>query len=236
MADLAELQRILGHEFSRPALLERAFTHRSYANERGAGTQNSERLEFLGDAVLGLVIGAALMERFPEVDEGELSTTRAAIVRESGLAAAAKALALGAYLRLGKGEENTGGRTKPSLLADAFEAMIGALYVDAGFERAKATALELLGPALESAAAGSSHDHKTRLQELAQARTKEAPEYEVVSSSGPDHDKRFLVRVLIGGDEKARAEGKSKKSAEQAAAALALEVLDGAPDGVPDDG
>lgn len=224
------LERLLGYRFQRPELLERALTHRSYANEQRpqSAAADNEKLEFLGDAVLDLVVGHHLMDSFPDLREGELSVTRAQVVSESGLSQVAAELGLGAFLRLGRGEERTGGRDKPSLLADAFEAVVAAVYLDGGFEAARELALRLLGRRMEAIDASGFHDFKTRLQESAQAKLKATPEYRVVGEAGPDHDKTFEVAVVIKDREWARAVGKSKKAAEQRAAAMAAFLLDGA--------
>jgi ribonuclease III len=221
------LERLLGYEFTREELLERALTHRSYANENRAGADN-EKLEFLGDAVLDLVVGHLLMTTFPSLSEGELSVTRAQVVSEAGLSELAAELGLGEFLRLGRGEERTGGRSKPSLLADAFEAVIAAVYLDGGFEAARQLVERLLSRRLSAIDTSGFHDFKTRLQESAQAKLKSTPEYRVVGEAGPDHDKTFEVAVHIKEREWARAAGKSKKEAEQRAAATAAFLLDGA--------
>ena len=225
-----QLEKLLGYRFDRPELLERALTHRSYANEQRPqqAAPDNEKLEFLGDAVLDLVVGHHLMDSFPDLREGELSVTRAQVVSENGLSQVAAELGLGAFLRLGRGEERTGGRDKPSLLADAFEAVVAAVYLDGGFEAARDLALRLLASRMEAIDASGFHDFKTRLQESAQAKLKATPEYRVVGEAGPDHDKTFEVAVVIKEREWARAVGKSKKAAEQRAAAMAAFLLDGA--------
>jgi len=227
--DFDRLERLLGYEFTRQDLLERALTHRSHANENraGAGADN-EKLEFLGDAVLDLVVGHLLMEAHPSLSEGELSVTRAQVVSEAGLSELAAELGLGEFLRLGRGEERTGGRQKPSLLADALEAVVAAVYLDGGFEASRRLVERLLARRLQAIDASGFHDFKTRLQESAQARLKSTPEYRVVGEAGPDHDKTFEVGVYIKDREWGRAAGKSKKEAEQRAAAMAAFLLDGA--------
>ena len=221
--DLRELESALGYRFADPSLLETALTHRSYANEnRAAGVGDNERLEFLGDAVLDLVVGHLLMERFPELGEGELSMSRAHIVSAQGLAAAAKEIGLGEWLRLGRGEERSGGRRKDSLLADALEAIVAAVFSDGGFEAAREVAVRLCRAGVDAAEEGKSLDFKTRLQEQIQAHRHATPEYQVVAESGPDHDKLFEVAVLVDGEEWGRAVGKSKKAAEQQAAERAV--------------
>ncbi len=222
---LAQLETALGHSFANTDLLERALTHRSYANEQRDGLcEDNETLEFLGDAVLDLLIGHQLMLRFPELGEGDLSMTRAHMVSEKGLAPVARELGLGAWLRLGKGEQHSGGREKSSLLADALEALVAAVYLDAGFEKAKEVVLRHFEVHIPSQP-GQRTDYKTRLQELVQREHKTTPHYEVVGESGPDHQKLFEVAVVVAGKEQSRATGLSKKAAEQAAAALAIEAL-----------
>jgi ribonuclease-3 len=224
--DIAELEALLGYSFEKRELLERALTHRSYANEHSSeGVQDNERLEFLGDAVLDLLVGHHLMLTFPILSEGELSMTRAQMVSEAGLTKVAIELGLGDWLRLGKGEEQSGGRQKPSILSDALEALVAALYLDGSIEAARAF-VQAHFVAHTPKQPGVGGDHKTRLQELVQRRWKSAPVYELIGESGPDHDKTFEVIVRVDGAEKSRAKGRSKKSAEQTAAALALDLLD----------
>jgi ribonuclease III len=221
------LEAQLGYTFVRGELLEEALTHKSFLNENpGGGRHDNERLEFLGDAVLGLSVGHLLMERFPDVREGELSMVRAQVVNELGLSDVASRLGLGEWLFLGRGEEQTGGRKKPSLLADACEAVIAAVYLDGGYAAAFEVARRLFAPRFAGLGDPGRSDFKTRLQERAQATCKETPRYLVVSESGPDHEKIFVVSVSFGGAERARGEGRSKKEAEQKAAAAALDDMD----------
>jgi ribonuclease III len=202
--------------------------HGSWCNEHaGERLEDNERLEFLGDAVLDLVVGHKLMTRFPQLREGELSVTRAQVVSEAGLSEVAGQLGLGEWLVLGKGEEKSGGRTKPSILADAFEAILAAVYLDGGFSAAVEFVERLLAQRIETVEFKGFYDFKTRLQELSQARLKATPTYHVVQEIGPDHDKRFVIAVTIADDEWARAVGKSKKEAEQMAAAEAHFRLEG---------
>jgi ribonuclease-3 len=224
---IEELERRLGVSVSNPDLALAALTHKSFVNEhRGEPLQDNERLEFLGDAVLDLAVSHRLMERFPGAREGELSKIRAAVVDEPGLALIARELELGALLRLGRGEELTGGREKNSLLADALEAVVAALYLGGGLEPVLALIDRFLGHAFARAAAGTlDRDYKTQLQELAQSRMRAAPRYRVIGEQGPDHSKTFEVELEIGGEVIARGMGRSKKDAEQAAAKLALEAL-----------
>ena len=223
----AALQSALGYCFTRPELLERALTHRSHVNESGAAeATHNERLEFLGDAVVDLAIGHHLMDALPAAREGRLSKLRAMVVSEASLARAAERLGLGECLRLGRGEEQTGGREKSSILADAFEALMGAVYLDAGFAAADEVVRRQLGGLVEEAVRGElDRDHKTRLQELVQAQAQEVPRYEVIAERGPDHAKVFEVVVSLGDEALARAEGHSKKEAEQQAARRALDAL-----------
>ena len=222
------LETLLGHAFRDPALLTAALTHKSYLNENPQHTAgDNERLEFLGDAVLDLVIGHLVMERFPKAREGELSIARAAMVNETGLATLAGEIGLGEWLFLGRGEEQTGGRKKPSLLADAMEAVTGAIYLDAGFEATYRVFAKLFGERIANLDDPGYTDFKTRLQELAQGLYKETPRYTVAAEAGPDHDKRFQVVVTLGSRQYATAIGRSKKEAEQKAAEAALFLLEG---------
>jgi ribonuclease-3 len=204
-----------------------ALTHKSYVNEhRGEPSGDNERLEFLGDAVIDLAVSHRLMERFPAAREGDLSKMRAAVVDEQGLAAMARATDLGVLLRLGRGEELTGGRQKASLLADAMEAVVAAIYLEHGLEGVLALVDRFLGDAFARAAAGTlDRDYKTQFQELAQSRLRLTPRYRVVAELGPDHAKIFEVELDVRGDVLGRAQGRSKKDAEQASARLALEAL-----------
>jgi ribonuclease-3 len=207
-----------------PALLELAFTHRSYAYESGSKETN-ERLEFLGDSVLGLIVTEELYKRYPEFDESRLSPLRSGVVNMRALADIARGLNLGQYIRLGKGEEVTNGRDKNSLLGDALEALIGAIYIDSGFATASAVIQRLIKSTLEEAMAkGAGLDGKTALQELVASLGKGTLEY-LVAESGPDHDKSFTATAVVGGVEIAQGEGKSKREAEQAAARSAYEKL-----------
>jgi ribonuclease-3 len=225
--DYAELQARLGHQFRDPTLCETAMTHTSWLNEAGRPERSdNERFEFLGDAVLDLVVSDVLMRRFPTRREGDLSRARAALVSESGLAQVALAIDLGGFILLGKGEERTGGRSRPSILANALEALMGAIYLDAGFDAAAAVATRLFEGRIEDVDSHARLDYKSRLQERAQALWQTAPVYEVVAEDGPDHDKRFEVVLSLAGRSYGRAVGKSKKEAEQGAAAAALEAID----------
>ena len=217
------LEVVLGTAIE-PELLERALTHRSYAYENG-GLPTNERLEFLGDAVLGLVVTDALYTNHPDLAEGSLAKLRASVVSTRALAGVAHELGLGKWMRLGRGEDVTGGREKPSILADTMEAVIGAVYLERGLEGATKLVRALLDPLMEAAASdGAALDWKTALQELTAARALGVPEY-AITESGPDHSKAFVARALVAGDELGQGAGKSKKEAEQQAAEGALRSL-----------
>lgn len=221
----APLMEALGYRFSSPTLLRRALTHRSHANEHAEEELHNERLEFLGDAVVGLCVGYEVMQRLPEAREGQLTKVRATVVSENGLSAAAQALRLGDYLRLGRGEEQGGGRAKTSILSDAFEALVGAIFVDGGFEAVAKVLRGLLGDLVLAGVRGDlDRDFKTRLQERF-ASQGESLRYEVVGERGPDHAKIFEVVVCLDERELGRAEGHSKKEAEQRAAEGAFAAL-----------
>lgn len=205
-------------------MLELALTHRSYAYESG-GIPTNERLEFLGDSVLGLIVTQSLYSKFPDLDESRLSPLRSGVVNTKALAVIARQLSLGNYLRIGKGEESSGGRDKSSILADSLEALVGAIYLEHGIDVTAHKVLEWFGPLIASAyAQGTGIDAKTGLQELAAFRNLSAPEYEI-EESGPDHDKSFTAVAIVSGERFAVGSGKSKREAEQVAAKLALEVL-----------
>ena len=218
------LEAKLGYQFRNRRLLENALMHSSYANERrAAGCVSNERLEFLGDSVLGMVTAEKLYTLFPDMPEGKLSRLRAELVCEQSLHAVALGLGLGEYLLLGKGEAHTGGRERPSILADAVEAIIAAMYLDGGLEVARTF---ILGNVLAGLDAGVMHhviDYKTELQERVQRKADQHLEYRLTGESGPDHNKRFTMAVLLNGAEIGSGTGRSKKEAEQAAAKAALE-------------
>jgi ribonuclease-3 len=225
-ARYAGLEQSLGYQFREVALCEAALTHKSWLNERpGEARTDIYRLEFLGDAVIALVVSDLLMRRFPDHPEGELSKKRAAVVNETGLAHVAEVLALGQWIFLGRGEEQAGGRQKRSILADALEALVGAVYKDGGFEAAYQVTDRLFARSLDGAGLAADRDFKSRLQELSQARLHLAPTYTLLAQAGPDHDKTFEVAIFLGDKEYGRASGKSKKEAQQNAAARALETL-----------
>jgi len=218
------LESALGHRFADPTQLDAALVHRSYCAEHPEASSN-ERLEFLGDAVLGLVVTVHVFDRYPELPEGELAKLRASVVNAEVLADLAASIGVGSALQLGKGEDGSGGRAKLSILADAMEAVIAAVYLDGGWDAAQRLVLDLLGDRIRVAAAGpGGHDYKTRLQELAAQRFDQLPRYQV-RAEGPDHSKRFFATVRVGGEVRGEGEGRSKKQAEQAAACVAWENL-----------
>jgi len=205
-------------------LLELALTHRSFSYEAG-GLPTNERMEFLGDSVLGLVVTDELYEKFPDLDESRLSPLRSGVVNMRALAQVARDINLGQYLRIGKGEEATNGRDKNSILADSFEALVGAIYLDHGYNKTAEIVLNLLRPVIDSAqSSGAALDGKTALQELAASLGLTSPEYEI-GESGPDHDKSFTAIAILSGERYPQGVGKSKREAEQAAAKLAHEVI-----------
>ena len=228
MSDLSAFEERIGYTFSNRDLLTRALTHKSFSHEaKNGGVLHNETFEFLGDSVLGFVIGDLLFGHFPSLDEGALSKMKAFLVSASSLGAKARMYGMGDVILLGVGEEKTGGRRKESLLANLFEAMIAAVYLDGGIDAARDFITRefqaLIGDARRHGVAGQ--DYKSGLQELVQARSQPLPEYRLVGTFGPDHDKRFEVEVLVGGESLARASGPSKKEAEQEAARIALENL-----------
>lgn len=225
----AALERRLGYRFRDRGLLEHALTHKSKAHEDpSGGVADNESLEFLGDAVLGMVVADALFRAFPTYSEGQKSKIKANLVSTSSLAEMADALGLGEHMILGRGEEKTGGRRKPALLADTCEALIAALYIDGGLDAARAFLLRELGPRIEEARQPGyfGRDHKSRLQERLQRLGRPLPSYRVQAEVGPEHRKVFSVQVLVGGETVAHGEGRTKKDAEQEAARLALEALE----------
>ena len=224
----ADFQTRLAYAFRDDGLLRLALTHPSVAHETGAPSPHNQRLEFLGDAVLQLVLTRELYEKFPEFDEGPLTKARAKLVNRRTLAEHARSLDLGAHLILSRGEESSGGRERASTLADAFEALLGAIFLDGGFDAARAFVLREfnaeLAPAPESGLPDIENP-KGELQELLQARSPAAPEYRLISATGPDHDRMFECTVEHEGVELARGRGKSKKAAESDAALAALKKL-----------
>ena len=223
--DFRRLERALSYAIETRRYFSEALTHRSFLQTRHTQNEPSnERLEFLGDAVLGFVIADTLFREFPEWDEGEKSKTKASMVSTFALAKQAERLRLGEHLLLGRGEEKTGGRRKQALLADTYEAPRAAIYLDGGVDAVRAFTGREFAPLVDAARQHgvSGQDYKSGLQELVQARSQPLPEYRLVGTFGPDHEKRFEVEVLVGGESLARASGPSKKEAEQEAARLAL--------------
>lgn len=219
-----ELERIIGYTFKNSDYLTIALTHSSYANECKKAFANNERQEFLGDAVLSVIV-ADYIFRHLKVPEGELTKIRASLVCESALAVFANKIRLGEFLMLGRGEEHNGGRTRPSILADAFEALIAAIYLDGGMKAASAFVLPFIEKTAQNAAGTDLHDYKTQLQEVIQKNPEEKVSYVLVGESGPDHDKRFTVEVHLNSNVIGRGEGHSKKAAEQKAACEALRLM-----------
>ena len=228
--DLATFEDRLGYQFRHGELLERALTHRSLANEDATGAiLDNESLEFLGDAVLGFTIADTLFRRFPEYDEGQKSKVKSMLVSTATLAKLARQLQLGEFLALGRGEEKTGGRRKQALLADGYEAIIAAIYVDGGIEAARGFIMRQFASLIDEVRQPDygGRDYKSLLQEWLQAHGFPLPDYQVAAESGPDHRKLFQVEVRARGETIAQAAGRSKKEAEQEAARLALEKLQG---------
>jgi ribonuclease-3 len=225
MPDFSSFAKQLGLSFNNLDLLIEALTHRSYLNEhREYADSHNERLEFLGDAVLELAVTDFLFKKFPGIAEGELTAYRAALVNTVSLAASAQALGINEYLLLSKGEAKDTGRARDVILADAFEAIIGAVYLDSGFASAEAFIAKNLYSKIDDVIAKRSYqDAKSRFQEIAQEKRGTTPSYETLSEIGPDHNKRFTVGVFIGTEEIARGEGQSKQEAEQAAAQAGLD-------------
>ena len=223
----AQFAERLQLQFGDALLLQRALTHRSYLNENPQAIEDNERLEFLGDAVLDFVVGAWLYIHFPEKSEGEITRLRAALVRTERLASFAQDIELGRAIRLGRGEEDGGGRNRPAMLCAAFEALIGALYLDAGVDRVRDFMAPLLDQALDDIQREhGDRDPKSLLQEWVQARGLKAPAYEMVNESGPDHEKYFVVEVVVDGRAISQGEGKNKQKASKVAAKRALKILE----------
>ena len=225
MIDLTKTEQALNVTFADKALLQRALTHRSYINENpDHPLEDNERLEFLGDAILDFITGEYLYHHFPEMAEGQLTNLRSALVRTETLAQFATELDLGDYLFLGRGEEEGGGRNRRAILCDAFEALIGALYLEQGLDFARQFVLQMIEPALEDVLSLDTHkDAKSRLQEVAQSHYQLTPTYRTVKEEGPDHAKEFTVEALIGNKVYGRGTGFNKQTAAQTAAQQALE-------------
>lgn len=232
MNKLKEFEEIIGYTFNDKKLLKAALTHSSFANEnRGKSIKYNERLEFLGDSVLSLIVSRYLFENYPHLSEGELTKIRAAVVCEHSLCECSNRMEVGKFMILGKGEEMTGGRTRVSILADAFEAILAAIFLDAGLDYAREWALGQLYETILSASKGRiQKDYKTTFQELIQGHSGEKITYKVINETGPDHKKSFEVNLLLGDKVVGYGEGNSKKNAEQAAAREALAKMQGSHD------
>lgn len=222
---MKDLQKAIGYQFKNEALLQNALTHSSFAHERKQPESCNERLEFLGDSVLSIAVSDYLYHHFPDLPEGELTRIRAASVCEKALFGFAKAIGLGEHLLLSRGEQNTGGRNRPSILADAFEALIAAIYLDGGMEPARAFILSHVIPTLDNHRRAAFKDYKTMLQEVIQQNPEDRLTYLLVEESGPDHDKVFKYEVHINSNLVGTGMGRSKKEAEQAAAKEALRLM-----------
>ncbi len=223
--NVKELQERLGYHYRDPELLRIALTHPSYVNEARHQGKNNQRLEFLGDSVLSIVVAQHLFEHYTHLPEGELTKLRAYLVCEKSLHGWAKQLGLGHFLLLGKGEENTGGRERPSILADAFEAVIASIYLDGGLEEARSFILRFVPEQLDVEKVTYINDYKTALQEIIQKNKEEKVEYVLVGENGPDHNKTFQVEVHLNSNVIGSGNGHSKKQAEQAAAKEALSLM-----------
>ena len=220
-----DLEEKLQYHFQNPQYLITAMTHSSYANEVKSGGHSNERLEFLGDSVLSIVVADYLFKHCPNLPEGELTKNRAALVCEKALCGFSRQLGLGEYLLLSRGEQNSGGRQRSSILADAFEALIAAIYLDAGLEKAREFILRFVLPVLQTSRPKAFKDYKTSLQEIIQQNPEEQLEYVLIGESGPDHDKHFTVEVCLNSNVIGKGGGRSKKEAEQQAAREALELM-----------
>ena len=223
---MEELQKALGYKFKNINYLKTGLTHSSYANEyKKSNVKCNERQEFLGDAVLSIVVSDYIYKNCPDLPEGDLTKLRAALVCEKSLARYARSINLGKYLLLSKGERRSNGHDRPSILADAFESVIAAIYLDGGMEKARKFVLNFVVPDIKSAKPIRFKDYKTNLQEIIQKNPEEKLEYVLVGESGPDHDKHFFVEVALNGERIGQGSGSSKKRAEQAAAQAAIEAL-----------
>lgn len=223
--DFTEFEKKIGYTFKNKELLHEALSHSSYANEIKRGRHSNERLEFLGDSVLSIVVSKHLFTHFKHLPEGELTKIRASLVCEKALFEFSKKIDLGKHILLGKGEENSGGRTRPSIVSDAFEAVIAAVFLDGGMEEAEKYVLSFIPKNLEANSSKSLHDYKTMLQEIIQKNPEERVEYVLADQTGPDHDRKFVVQVCLNSNVIGTGEGHSKKQAEQAAAHEALRLM-----------
>ncbi|MBQ8827361.1 MAG: ribonuclease III [Oscillospiraceae bacterium] len=223
--DYSEFEKVIGYTFKNKELLHEALSHSSYANEHKHGRHSNERLEFLGDSVLSIVVSEHLFAHFKHLPEGELTKIRASLVCEKALYEFSKKIELGRFIFLGKGEENSGGRERPSIIADAFEAVIAAVYLDGGMENAKKYVLGFIPKNLDKNSSKNLNDYKTVLQEIIQRNPEEKVEYVLTGESGPDHNKLFEMQVMLNSNVIGTGTGRSKKLAEQMAAKEALELM-----------
>jgi len=224
--ELQLFERHAGIRFRELEFLNQAFTHRSFANELGESTENNERLEFLGDSVLGLAVSEYLHESLPDQPEGELARIKSFVVSEASLSEIARKLRVDNYILIGRGEEYSGGRSKKAILADCLEAIIGAYYLDSGFQQSRLFVYRMLIPEINKVLENKhAKDYKTLLQEYVQKRMKTYPKYKVVQKTGPDHDKTFWIEVHVGDRSFGAGKGKNKKEAEQEAARIAYEGM-----------
>ena len=222
---MEQFEQIIHYEFKNKKLLQEALSHSSYANENKKNLNSNERLEFLGDSVLSIVVSQHIFEHFKHLPEGELTKIRASLVCEKALFVFAQQIDLGEYILLGKGEEHTGGRERPSILADAFEAVIAAIFLDGGLEAARKHILSFIPKDMDIKKSIAFNDYKTMLQEIIQQNPEEKIEYVTKGQSGPDHDKAFVVQVCLNSNVIGNGMGRSKKAAEQMAAKEALELM-----------
>lgn len=222
---IEDLEELMGYSFKNRRLIEEALSHSSYANECKKQRSSNERLEFLGDSVLSIVVSEYLFKHFKHIPEGELTKHRASLVCESALFEFSKKIRLGDHIFLGKGEETTGGRQRPSIVSDAFEAVIAAVYLDGGMEAARKYVMQFIPENLSLSSKKAFYDYKTLLQEVIQKNPEERIRYHLKEQSGPDHDKYFVIQVLLNSHVIGEGGGKSKKAAEQAAACEALRLM-----------
>lgn len=222
---MKQLEQNIGYTFKDPSLLKHALTHSSFANEKKGNTTSNERLEFLGDSVLSIIVSDYIYHNFPNLPEGQLTRLRASLVCEKSLCNFSKQLGVGEHLLLGKGERANGGKERPSILADAFEAILAAIYLDGGMEPARRHVLRFVKEELHHMEHEAFKDYKTELQEIIQRNPEEQLSYVLIGESGPDHDKNFTVEVHLNSNVIGVGRGHSKKNAEQAAARKALELM-----------
>ena len=223
--DFSAFEKVIGYTFKNKELLHEALSHSSYANEHKHGRNSNERLEFLGDSVLSIVVSEHLFSHFKHLPEGDLTKIRASLVCEKALYEFSHKIELGKYILLGKGEENSGGRERPSIIADAFEAVIAAIFLDGGMEAAREYVLGFIPENLDKNRSKALNDYKTVLQEIIQRNPEEKVEYVLKDQSGPDHNRVFVVQVMLNSNVIGTGEGRSKKQAEQMAAKEALELM-----------